>query len=73
VLESRKGRRGALTVTHDVRRVRLLTADGKVTVLRLERRPDRFVWSAKVAARGKAVLEAVDYAGNISRQEVALP
>ncbi|MDX6768195.1 MAG: VIT domain-containing protein [Elusimicrobiota bacterium] len=73
VLETRKGRKGALAVTHDVKRVRLLTADGKVTTLRLERRPDRFVWSAKVAARGKAVLEAVDYAGNVSRQEVVLP
>lgn len=73
VLETRKGRRGALSVTHDVKRVRLLTADGRLTVLRLERRPDRFVWSAKVASRGKAVLEAVDYAGNVSRQEVLLP
>lgn len=73
VLETRKGKKGGLTVMHDVKRVRLLTADGKVTVLRLERRPDRFVWSAKVASRGKAVLEAVDYAGNVSRQEVVLP
>ncbi len=73
VLETKKGKKGSMTVTHDVKRVRLLTADGKVTVLRLERRPDRFIWSAKVASRGKAVLEAVDYAGNVSRQEVVLP
>ncbi|MDP3541784.1 MAG: VIT domain-containing protein [Elusimicrobiota bacterium] len=73
VLETIKGKKGVVAVTHDVKRVRLLTADGRVTRLRLERRPDRFVWSAKVAARGEAVLEAVDFAGNISRQIVRLP
>lgn len=73
VLETGKGKKGVLAVTHDVKRVRLLTADGRVTRLRLERRPDRFVWSARVAARGAAVLEAVDFAGNVSRQTVRLP
>ena len=73
VLETRKGRKGSLFIAHDVKRARLLTADGRVTTLRLERRPDRFVWSAKVAARGQAVLEAVDFAGNVSRQTVRLP
>lgn len=73
VLETRKGKKGGLGVAHDVKRVRLLTADGRVTRLTLERRPDRFVWSARVAARGEAVLEAVDFAGNVSRQVVRLP
>ncbi len=73
VLETRKGKKGSMVIAHDVKRVRLLTADGRVTTLRLERRPDRFVWSATVASRGEAVLEAVDFAGNVSRQVVRLP
>lgn len=73
VLETRRGRRGGLSVTHDAKRVRLLLADGRAVPLKLEKHPDRFVWSAKVAARGRAVVEAVDFAGNAWRGEVELP
>lgn len=73
VLEERRGPGGRMSVTHDAKRVRLLLAGERAVALRLEKRPGEFVWSARVAARGRAVLEAVDYAGNAWREEVTLP
>jgi Ca-activated chloride channel homolog len=73
VLESRGGRRGCVTVAHDVKRLRTRGPDGRMVAFKLERRPGEFVWTARLRGRGSVAVEAVDYAGNIHLQRVALP
>jgi Ca-activated chloride channel family protein len=73
VLETKGGRGGSATVTHDVKRLRARAPDGTLVVFKLEKRPGEFVWTAKVKGRGAVDVEAVDFAGNISLQQVALP
>ncbi|MCX5788542.1 MAG: VIT domain-containing protein [Elusimicrobia bacterium] len=75
VLELARGRRGEVLVTHDIKRLTILYA-GKRVPMRLERRDHQeFVWSARIRplAGSRAVVEAVDFAGNFHRQVVALP
>lgn len=58
---------------HDVKRLTLLYG-GRRVPLRLDRGAKTFVWTARVpTASGSAFLEAVDFAGNAHRQEVAVP
>ncbi|MBI3554389.1 MAG: VWA domain-containing protein [Elusimicrobia bacterium] len=73
VLEQRSGPRGAMTIVHDIKRLRVRAPGGQLVAFKLEDRPGEFIWKAKVAGRGTAIVEAVDFAGNISLERVALP
>lgn len=64
---------GGSSRLHDVKRLTLLYG-GRRVPLRLDRKARTFTWTARVpAGPGSAFLEAVDFAGNAHRQEVALP
>lgn len=73
VLEQRGGRNGSVTVTHDLKRLEARAPDGGLVAFKLERRPGEFVWTARLKGTGTIVVSAVDYAGNIKLQRVALP
>ncbi len=72
VLEPSRCRDGRARLVHDVKRLRLRTGDGAITLLKLQDKPGVFEWRglAPASAAGPWIMEAVDFAGNVHRQNL---